>query len=170
MPASAVEKLLTFILLIVLVGAVILAGYLSTLPEKKDPYTEFYMLGENGIAEDYVYDLNIGQPNSVILGVTNHEKRPVTYTIEVALANEVVNPTTNVTTIKSAKQIDSFTVNVPDGSTYEQPYTFTVNQQGYNKLEFLLFNETVPAPTVSGMDRINAAYRNVNLWIKVNLF
>jgi uncharacterized membrane protein len=106
----------------------------------------------------------------VILGVTNHEKRSVLYTIEVALANEVINPTTNVTTIKSAKQIDSFTVNVPDGSTYEQPYTFTVNQQGYNKLEFLLFNETVPAPTVSGMDRINAAYRNVNLWIKVNLF
>lgn len=170
MPASAVEKLLTVILLVVLIGAVVLAGYLSTLPEKKDPYTEFYMLGENGIAEDYVYDLNIGQPNSVILGVTNHEKRPVLYTIEVALANEVVNPTTNETTIKSAKQIDSFTVNVPDGATYEQPYTFTVNQQGYNKLEFLLFNETVPAPTVSGMDRIKAAYRNVNLWIKVNLF
>jgi len=167
---TAIEKLLTFILLIVLVGAVVLAGYLSTLPEKIDPYTEFYLLGENGIAEDYVYDLNVGQPNSVILGVTNHEKRLVAYTVEVALANEVINPTTNVTSVKSVKQIDSFTVNVPEGATYEQPYTFTVNQQGYNKLEFLLFNETMPAPTVSGMDRFKAAYRNVNIWIKVNLF
>jgi hypothetical protein len=47
------------------------------------------------------------------------------------------------------------------------PYTLSLNQTGSNRVVFLLFNESVPGPEVTGSDRINASYRDLNLWITV---
>jgi hypothetical protein len=51
--------------------------------------------------------------------------------------------------------------------TAEFPYNFTVYDPRYNRLQFLLFNETVPADDVTGQDRIDASYRDLHLWITV---
>ncbi len=47
------------------------------------------------------------------------------------------------------------------------PYNLSLNKTGYNRVEFLLFNETVPGPEVTGSDRINASYRDLHLWVTV---
>ncbi len=47
------------------------------------------------------------------------------------------------------------------------PYDLSVKKKGYNRMEFLLFNETVPGLDVTGSNRINASYRDLNLWITI---
>ena len=37
------------------------------------------------------------------------------------------------------------------------PYTLFVNKTGYDRVEFMMFNESVPGPEVSGVDRINSS-------------
>jgi hypothetical protein len=58
-------------------------------------------------------------------------------------------------------------VPVPDNQTLVIPYSFTTKKTTYNRIEFLLFNETVPGDRVQGMDRINQSYRDLHLWITV---
>lgn len=51
----------------------------------KEPFTEFYILGPNGTAENYPTDYILGENGTVIVGITNHEQKPVNYTLEVKL-------------------------------------------------------------------------------------
>jgi hypothetical protein len=46
------------------------------------------------------------------------------------------------------------------------PYNLSVMDTSYNRVEFMLFNEIVPGPEVTGSDRINASYRD--LYLNVN--
>jgi hypothetical protein len=46
------------------------------------------------------------------------------------------------------------------------PYNLSVNTTGYNRVEFLLFDENVPGYEVSGSNRINASYRDLHLNFK----
>jgi hypothetical protein len=63
--------------------------------------------------------------------------------------------------------LDRFTVSVPDNQTVVRPYTFTATTKGFNRIDFLLFNETVPNDKVTGMDRINQSYRDLHLWVTI---
>ena len=66
-------------------------------------------------------------------------------------------------------QIGTLRADLLDGQTYEQPYQVTVSDKNANKVEFLLFKAgEVPPASVSGADRVEAAYRNVYLWIAVH--
>jgi hypothetical protein len=47
------------------------------------------------------------------------------------------------------------------------PYNLSIKKTGYNRIEFLLFNESVPGLEVTGSDRINASYRDLHLEVTV---
>jgi uncharacterized membrane protein len=166
---SGLDKLLSWILLIAVVAAIGLTVLLTQLPPREEPFTEFYLLGSDGIAEDYLFDLRAGQGQPVILGITNHEGGPQSYVIEIWSAHETIVPSTNRTSVDSMTPIGTLRADLLDGQTYEQPYQVTVSDKNANKVEFLLFKAgEVPPASVSGADRIEAAYRNVYLWIAVH--
>ncbi|MEN6519248.1 MAG: DUF1616 domain-containing protein [Methanospirillum sp.] len=174
MATSGLDKLLSWVLLIAVVAAIGLTVVLSQLPPREEPFTEFYLLGNDGIAEDYPFDLRAGQGQPVIMGITNHEGAPASYVVEVWAAHETIVASTNRTHVDSMTQIGTVRVDLLDGQTYEQPYQVTVSDKDANKVEFLLFFQapekvgSVPPASMSGQDRVDAAYRNVNLWIAVN--
>lgn len=169
MATSGLDKLLTWVLLIALVAAIGLAVLLTQLPPREDPFTEFYLLGNDGIAEDYLFDLRAGRGEPVIIGVTNHEGAATSYVVEVWAAHETILAPTNKTQVNSMTQIGTVRVELLDGQTYEQPYQVSVSDKEANKVEFLLFKaDAVPPASVTGADRVAAAYRNVNLWIAVH--
>ncbi|HIH03010.1 MAG TPA: DUF1616 domain-containing protein [Methanoregulaceae archaeon] len=174
MATSGLDKLLSWVLLIAVVAAIGLTVVLSQLPPREEPFTEFYLLGNDGIAEDYLFDLRAGQGQPVIMGITNHEGAPASYVVEVWAAHETIVASTNRTHVDSMTQIGTVRVDLLDGQTYEQPYQVTVSDKDANKVEFLLFFQdpekvgSVPPASMSGQDRVDAAYRNVNLWIAVN--
>ena len=168
MATSGLDKLLSWVLLIAVVAAIGLTIFLTQLPPREDPFTEFYLLGNDGIAEDYLYDLRAGRGEPVIIGVTNHEGVATSYVVEVWAARETILPT-NRTQVNSMTQIGTVRVELLDAQTYEQPYQVSVSDKDANKVEFLLFKaDAVPPASVSGADRVAAAYRNVNLWIAVH--
>ena len=66
------------------VAAAILA-YVALTPRPGETFTEFYVLGPGGNASGYPTTLNVSQPATVILGVSNHESASVNYTIRIVL-------------------------------------------------------------------------------------
>lgn len=173
MATSGLDKLVSWVLLIAVVAAIGLTIFLTQLPPREEPFSEFYLLGNDGIAEDYLYDLRAGRGEPVIIGVTNNEGVSTSYVIEVWAARETILASTNRTQVNSMTQIGTVRVELLDGQTYEQPYQVSVSDKDANRVEFLLFKAGVPGAevppaSVTGADRVAAAYRNVNLWIAVH--
>ncbi len=173
MATSGLDKLVSWVLLIAVVAAIGLTIFLTQLPPREEPFSEFYLLGNDGIAEDYLYDLRAGRGEPVVIGVTNHEGVSTSYVIEVWAARETILASTNRTQVNSMTQIGTVRVELLDGQTYEQPYQVSVSDKDANRVEFLLFKAGVPGAevppaSVTGADRVAAAYRNVNLWIAVH--
>ncbi len=80
------EKLLvvaSFLLIIIVIGASV--GLLMQV--KKEQYTEFYILSNNGGAYNYTRNYSVGAEDSIVVGLANHEGKEINYTVEVWLVN-----------------------------------------------------------------------------------
>ncbi|MFB6225173.1 MAG: DUF1616 domain-containing protein, partial [Candidatus Paceibacteria bacterium] len=121
------EKTLTWILAAALIVSVIaVIGLAIKAPRTVDSYTEFYVLGQNEVAAGYPSELSTGESTTVILGITNHEHRKVTYRIVV---------TWNKT------ETTQRTVRVSAGKTREINVTLTAPQDpGRYRVRFLLYH------------------------------
>lgn len=164
---SRIDRAFSVILIIAIITAIGTTIYVMVVPKEGEKFTEFYILGPGGKAADYPTKFPVGQEQSLIIGIGNHEYRNVTYTVETILLNQTFDPATNTSIISAYKPLDSFVATLVHNETKEFPYNFTVNDPNYNRLQFLLFNESVPSDDIRGSDRINASYRDLHLWITV---
>jgi len=164
---SKLDKALSWILIAAIVIAAVTTVYVIAFPKDGEKFTEFYILGADKMADNYPEKFFAGTEQFVWVGIGNHEYRDVIYTVETLLLNAEWDSVTNTSVIHSSKVLDRFSVDVADNSTYLQTYNFTVYDTGYNRLEFLLYNETVPDIGASAEDKMAAAYRDLHLWIKV---
>jgi uncharacterized membrane protein len=140
---SRMDKLLSVGLIASILAAGVTVAYVATTPKVGERFTEFYVLGPEGKAENYPTNLTLGESGTVILGVVNHEYEDVTYRILVRLDNETI------ATIEGIK--------LAHGEKWEQNFTFTPQKTGENmKLEFLLYREGSEEP-----------YRSLHIWITV---
>ena len=165
--SSHTDRILSLILLVAIIAAIITTAYVIIVPKEGERFTEFFILGDKEKAADYPTTLLTGTNNSMFIGIGNHEYRAVNYTVETYFMNMSFNPTTNTSSLTAMTPLDRFTVPVPDNQTVIMPYSFTAASPKYNRLEFLLFNETLPDDTVTGMDRINQSYRELHLWVTI---
>lgn len=165
--ASRFDRALSVVLVLSIVAAVATTAYVIAVPKEGEHFTEFYILGHGGKAADYPTDFAAGSTQSLIIGVGNHEYREVPYTVEALALNQTFDPATNTSTVHAAESLDRFVLTVPHNETRELPWEFSMPSPEYNRVEFLLFNETVPGPDVVGQDRINASYRDLHLWVRV---
>jgi uncharacterized membrane protein len=164
---SRTDRTLSVILIIAIIAAIGTTIHVIVVPKEGEKFTEFYVIGPGTKAADYPTRFPVGEPQSLTIGIGNHEYRNVTYTVETILVDMIFDTSTNTSTLKSYQPLDSFTVTLSHNETRDFPYIFTVDNQQYNGLQFLLFNETVPSRDLSGQDRINASYRDLHLWITV---
>jgi uncharacterized membrane protein len=143
---ETVERVLTWVLAAALVASLIGVIYVATTPGgTTDPYTEFYILGPDGNASEYPTNLSVGESGTIIVGLTNHERREMQYTVALA---------TNTSTVTTR------TVTVPDEATWEDRFTFTPESPGRTRLRILLYRG----------DSANLAeepYRRLRLWVNV---
>ncbi|MGB9941444.1 DUF1616 domain-containing protein [Methanosarcina sp.] len=146
-PESKTEKNLRIILalsFLILIGT---GAYVILMPQEKEPFTEFYILGTNGMANNYTTEYIQGESGTYIIGIANNEHKTMDYTMEVRLENESLPLPENLQHIRLAHN-----------TTLEEPLEITPSVEGENmKLEFLLFNETEK----------NVPYKDLCLWIKV---
>ncbi len=141
--------------------------YVIVVPKEGEKFTEFFILGEKGKAADYPSRLSAGSNTSLFIGIGNHEYRNLTYTVETYLVNMSFDENTNTSSLLAMERLDRFTVPLAHNQTITLPYTFIPERTGYNRIEFLLFNESVPDEQVTGMDRVNQSYRDLNLWVTI---
>ena len=120
------------------------------LPKSGEYFTEFYILGSEGLAESYPREVVAGQTISVTAGITNREGVPATYRIEVRLAGESIGA--------GDPQIGTAgPVTLPDGETWEGPIQFALPQPGDDQqIHFLLYRDAATQP-----------YRSLHLWLNV---
>jgi uncharacterized membrane protein len=78
---------LSVVLVIILLASVCATLYVISAASNSDPFTEFYLLGPNGKADNYPREFNISEPQPVIVGVVNHEYRDMDYDLVVLLEN-----------------------------------------------------------------------------------
>ena len=160
-------NMVSVILVLVIIIAITTTIYLIVSPKESEHFSEFYILGETGMAADYPDELIAGLQYPMFIGVGNHEYRTMSYTIETWAALTEFDNVTTGTSILAMDPIDRQSVVLSHNKTVVIPYALSLNKTGYNRVDFLLFNESVPGPEVTGSNRINASYRHLNLWIAV---
>jgi uncharacterized membrane protein len=145
---SKLDKVLTAFLILSILLSVATLVYVVVTPKEGEHFTEFYVLGPDGKADNYTTKYTLGQSGTVIVGVVNHEYRPVNYTMDVKLENQSLPLPENVKHITLAHN-----------ETWEKPVTLTPPFEGQKiELKFLLYNETEKS----------LPYRDLHLWIDVN--
>ncbi len=139
---SRFDKVLTILLFFLIIVLTIMLIYIFATPGQGEKFTEFYILGDNGKAENYSTLLKWGSNSSVIIGITNHEYILTNYTLKVLLENNTLS---------------TLHIQINHNSTWQEKVFFTPEITGENlKLEFLLYKE----------ENFTAPYRNLHLWVK----
>ena len=145
---SRLDRALTVFLIISILLSIATLAYVVVSPKEGEHFTEFYLLGPEGKADNYTTNYTLGQSGTVIVGVVNHEYRPVNYTMEIKLENKSLFLPENVKHI-----------NLAHNATWEEPVTIMPPVEGKNlKLQFLLFNDTEKS----------VPYRDLHLWVNVS--
>ena len=165
---NRVDRFLNIILTLVILTAIITTIYVILVaPKEGERFTEFFILGENRTAADYPDLIIAGYNYPMYIGVGNYENRNMTYTIETWILRTEFDNVTNTSSIIAMDPIDQLSVTLAHNATKVMPYNLSIMKTGYNRVEFLLFNESIPNPYVSGSDRINASYRTIHLWVNI---
>lgn len=147
-PEPGLDRALTIVLVLSILISVTTLIYVVITPKEGEHFTEFYILGPEGMADNYPTNYTLGESGEVIAGVVNHEYRHVNYTLDVRLENKSLPLPEDIRQVSLAHN-----------ETWEKPLTITPPVEGENmKLEFLLFNDT---------DK-EVPYRDLHLWINVN--
>jgi uncharacterized membrane protein len=141
---TRLDRILSVILVISILVAIGMVVYVIVTPKQGEKFTEFYILGPGGKADDYPTSLRVGEEGRVIIGIVNHEYTTVEYRLEVRLGDSRL---TN----------ESFPLR--HNESWERPFAFRPAQVGEDqKLAFWLFkagaNETEP-------------YRSLHVWVDV---
>jgi len=137
-------RILYGVLALALLTAAASATAIVVLPKPGERFTEFYLLGPEGLAENYPRQAVVGQPVTVTVGIANQEGVPAGYRVEVRNGDHLIGQAGPV-------QLNS-------GGTTEMPVTFTPVDVGDDvKVTFLLYRDGGAQP-----------YRSLRLWLKVN--
>ena len=142
-PKSRTDRILTVILILSLALAIGMLYFVITTPKIGERFTEFYILGPEGKAENYPTILRNNSPSVILVGVVNHEYANVNYTVRIALDKEILTDTW---------------FSSDHNQTWEKNLTFVPDKEGTDmKLEFLLYKD----------DNFTAPYRDLHLWVNV---
>ncbi len=139
---NVLEKTLSVILALSVIGTVATLGYVIANPKAGERFSEFYILGPGGKATDYPKELRTNETAEVIVGIINHEQIPVTYRVEVR--------------IDGVKNSETAPVMLENEGKWEGRVGFTPAAVGDNQVvEFLLFRDNEADYNLESLLRIN---------------
>ncbi len=128
------NKVLAIVLAALVLGVAGTLAYVIVTPKDGEKFTEFYVLGLDGKAENYPRELIVGEEGKVILGIVNHEHEDnLVYRVEITIDGEV-NDTIGPLTL-------------PDEEKWQSEVSFTPYEVGDNqKVEFVLYKQGEDKP------------------------
>ncbi len=138
------NRVLSIILGVLLIGAVGGLIYISVSPGAGERFTEFYILGPEGEAAGYPEEVVLGEEARLVVGIVNREYREVSYHIEITIAGE--------------KNGEIGPVVLNHEQKWEQEVSFRPEKVGAGqKVEFLLYKNGSPVPSAE----------RLHLWVDV---
>ena len=130
---SNLDKGLSIGLVVAIVAALGCLGYVIANPKQGEKFTEFYILGPEGKAENYPQQVMVGEEAKVILGIVNHEHQPLSYRV--------------VIEINGVKDKELGTGMLAHEEKWEQVVGFTPAEVGVKqKVEFWLYKDEEAQP------------------------
>jgi uncharacterized membrane protein len=137
------DRVLLVVLAVVIIGAIGTLVYVARPPAVDTAFTEFYMLGPEGRAEDYPDVLSLGEEATVTLGIINHEREAAGYYIKILIDGEEVGEVAAIT--------------LADEEKWQQKVSFAPVAAGEaQKVEFQLY-----------LGSNSKAYHTLDLWVDV---
>lgn len=175
-PATRTDAVLNVALVCALLLATSSVAYAVAAPNQGAAFSEFYLLTENDegdrVANDYPTEFVAGQPQSLVVGIGNHEHEPTQYTVIAQLqrvertqtANGSGNGTNTTISVQERQRLDTFHTQLAANETWHHKHQVSPEMTGEDlRLVYLLYTGTPPAtPTEDN------AYRSTHLWITVN--
>ncbi|WP_158301493.1 DUF1616 domain-containing protein [Methanocella paludicola] len=141
------DKVVTFVFLVSMVLSITAIGYVIVFPQNGEKYTEFYILGPDGIAENYTTNFRLGDNGTFIVGVVNHEQKSLAYNVRVVMNNGFD---------QSTLYTDQFTL--ANDQTLEKAARISPDITGTNmKLQFFLYAD----------GNMSSPYRECHVWVNV---
>lgn len=139
---SSKDKILNSLLVLAVIGVIGTVGFVVARPTVSEKFTEFYILGSMGKAENYPHVLTLGEDGRVIVGIVNQEQELMNYRLEITIDEVIVDKITDI--------------RLDQGGKWEQQVTFSPTKVGADqKVEFLLYKQN------------QESYQNLHLWIDV---
>jgi uncharacterized membrane protein len=140
---GVLDRSLTVALGVSIAAAIGTFLFVLAKPEVGERFTEFYVLGPYGEADDYPKKVVQGQLINPIVGVINREHEDVTYRISVEVGGQEVEQISDIHLAHDEKWV--------------KRVVFALEEPGkQQRLEFLLFREGQEEP-----------YRSLHLWLDV---
>jgi len=136
---SMMDKVLSVVLMVVIVGAIGTLGYVIATPKVGEKFTEFYILGPEGRAGHYPEELKLGEEGRVILGIVNYEQERASYKVEVWIDGEKAKLRIE------GEDGDEIKVELEHEEEWEREVGFVPQTAGEEqKAEFVLYKEGEP--------------------------
>ncbi|MFP3871844.1 MAG: DUF1616 domain-containing protein [Candidatus Natronoplasma sp.] len=157
-----IDKALVIATVVLLIASGALAYNIATTPRTGERFTEFYVLGPDGKADNYPTNLTLNQNGTVIVGAVNREHTTVNYTLvvglgysygEMARVGEI--PPDHNFTLPSNNTCFEMPLTLKHGERWNQTINFFIGEPGRDyKLSFLLLRD-------------GEVYRDLHLWVDV---
>ena len=111
----------------VLLAASPALSLLVSFPRSGERFSELWLLGPNHMAEDYPFNVQAGEENSLFMGVNNHLGRSAYYLVSAKFRNQT-QPLPNASSSEpsSLPSVYEFQFFVADGDVWEAPVTFEI--------------------------------------------
>jgi uncharacterized membrane protein len=130
---NRLDKALVVLLLLSVVAAVSVAGYVIAQPKVEERFTEFYILGAEGIAADYASEAIVGETVEVTVGIINREHETTSYRLVLMLDGIEIG--------------DRGPMVLEHGEEWKQSIGFKATGVGNDQeLELLLYRDMAPEP------------------------
>lgn len=137
------DRALNILLVVAILGALGTLGFVVTNPKVGEKFTEFYILGADGKADNYPKEIILGNSAEVTVGIINREQEPIAYTVWVTIEGE------------DASALGP--LNLLNDEKWETSVTLTPTTAGQSqKVEFKLYK--------AGLDEV---YLSLHLWVDI---
>ena len=131
--------MLSVVLIVAIVAVLGTLGYMVASPKQGEKFTEFYVLGPEGKAEDYPTELEVGEEGIVILGIVNHEQEKASYLIELKIDGEKSKLSLD------GEYVDEIELELENEEKWQGEVGFEPVKVGERqKVEFVLYKDGAP--------------------------
>ncbi|HEX76387.1 MAG TPA: DUF1616 domain-containing protein [Dehalococcoidia bacterium] len=132
---SKLEKALSISLVVAIVAGLGCLGYVIATPKQGERFSEFYILGAEGKAQDYPKQVVLGEPVNIFIGVLNHEYQPASYRVKI-MVDGIESNEVNVGTLAHEEKWEERVSFIPEVAGEKQRVDFYLYKNGNDEAYF----------------------------------